>query len=73
MMFKIKSKREDRRMGEYPCIDYVNNAMRYLMHDPPLVEVALEELYWAVTKSGGRFYDDVKTKYEKLAAQGKVR
>ena len=64
----FKRKRRD-RMGEFPSIMFVNNAMRFLMEDPPKVEVALEELYWAVTRSGGGFHDDVKASYEKLAAQ----
>lgn len=68
----FKHKRHD-RMGDYPSITFVNNAMRFLMEDPPKVEVALEELWWAVFRSGGTLHDDVKASYEKLAAQGKVR
>ena len=68
----FKHKRHD-RMGDYPSIVFVNNAMRFLMEDPPKVEVALEELYYEVIKSGGKFHDDVKAGYEKLAAQGRVR
>jgi hypothetical protein len=68
----FKHKRHD-RMGDYPSIVFVNNAMRFLMEDPPKVEVALEELWWAVFRSGGTLHDDVKASYEKLAEQGRVR
>ena len=68
MIFKRKY-----RLGEYPSIVFVNNAMRFLMQDPPKVEVALEELWWAVFRSGGTLHDDVKANYEKLAARGRVR
>lgn len=68
----FKRKRHD-RMGDYPSIVFVNNAMRFLMENPPKVEAALEELWWAVVRSGGTLHDDVKASYEELADQGKVR
>lgn len=53
-MFKIK------RIFEYPECDHLNIALRFLLKDPERNRVAIEEIYFALKRTNGYFYDDVK-------------
>ena len=43
----------------YPECDHLNLALRYLLKNPEQNKVAIEEIYFALTKTHGYFYDDV--------------
>lgn len=44
----------------YPECDHLNIALRFLLKKPEENKVAIEEIYLALRKTGGYFYNDVK-------------
>lgn len=44
----------------YPECDHLNIALRFLLKKPGENELAIEEIYFAIIKTNGYFYDDVK-------------
>ena len=63
-MFKRKKKEV---YGEYPCNDYLNNALRFLLDEKPDTKEAISEICYCISKGNGYFCDDVK---EKLVRTG---
>lgn len=47
----MKNKNKHKCLNEYPCSDYLHNALRFLMDRE--IAVAYEEICWAILKSGG--------------------
>lgn len=48
--------------GEYPCNDYLNNALRALLADDPCrptVANAIGEICYCIMKADGKYADDV--------------
>ena len=43
----------------YPECDHLNLALRYLLKNPEQNKYAIEEIYFALTKTNGYFYNDV--------------
>ena len=53
------------RQWAYPECDHLNLALRYLLKNPEQNKYAIEEIYFALTKTNGYFYEDVsKALYE---------
>lgn len=48
-----------RKMG-YPECDHLNIALRFILESPFPDERVIEEICYAITKTGGYWYDDVK-------------
>lgn len=46
----------------YPECDHLNIALRFLLQKPEENKAAIEEIYFALRKTNGYFYDDVKEK-----------
>ena len=44
----------------YPECDHLNIALRFLLKKPEENKLAIEEIYFAIVKTNGYFYDDVK-------------
>lgn len=44
----------------YPECDHLNIALRFLLKKPEENKLAIEEIYFAIGKTNGYFYDDVK-------------
>lgn len=44
----------------YPECDHLNIALRFLLKKPEENKLAIEEIYFAIVKMNGYFYDDVK-------------
>ena len=44
----------------YPECDHLNVALRFLLKKPTENKLAIEEIYFAISKTNGYFYDDVK-------------
>lgn len=44
----------------YPECDHLNIALRFLLKKPEENRFAIEEIYFALLKTNGYFYDDVK-------------
>lgn len=51
------------KYGEYPCNDYLNNALRCLLKDDnprrPVIANAISEICYCISKADGHFADDV--------------
>jgi len=58
------------RYGEYPCIDYLNNALRYLLEDEKPNVNAINEIVYCIKKAKGRIYADVSKKLNELLGEG---
>ena len=43
-------------LNEYPCSDYLHNALHFLRQGK--VDVAYDEICWAITKSGGELTEE---------------
>ena len=52
--------RKRKLFGEYPACDHLNCALRKLLGSADENRVAIEEIVYAITKSNGYIYDDVK-------------
>lgn len=46
----------------YPECDHLNVALRFLLKNPEENKCVIEEIYFALVKANGYFYDDVKEK-----------
>ena len=57
--------RKENRYGEYPACDHLNCALRVLLRNADENRVAIQEIVYAITKSNGYIYDDVKDALEK--------
>ena len=57
-MLKI-IKRKNKSLVTYHSIDHLNIALRDLLENPQSNRSAIEEICYAITKSGGYFYADV--------------
>lgn len=53
-MFKRK------RVFDYPACDHLNIALQNLLKTPERNKVAIQEIYFALKRTNGYFYDDVK-------------
>lgn len=52
--------RKRKRFGEYPACDHLNIALQKLLGNADENRSAIEEIVYAITKSNGYIYDDVK-------------
>lgn len=58
-MFKCTNKVK----WNYPEIDYLNNAIRFLLKDITENNIlAIQEICYAITKTKGYFHEDIKNK-----------
>lgn len=56
----VKVRRMNKKYGKYPCNDYLNNAIRFLLRNKEGDrELAIEEIVYAIHKADGRIYDDL--------------
>ncbi len=46
-------------IGTYPACDHLNCALGYLLDDAEENRTAIEEICYAITKSGGYFYSQI--------------
>lgn len=59
-MKRLKNKQISTRISEYPACDHLNVAIRLLLKEKLDKESAIKEICYAIFKSGGYFYDDLK-------------
>ena len=45
----------------YPECEHLNIALRYLLKNPEQNKLAIEEIYFALMKTNGYFYEDVSS------------
>ena len=57
---RLKAKYKRLRYGEYPACDHLNIALRKLLSRADENRGAIQEILFAITKSNGYFYDDVR-------------
>ena len=53
---KMKQKSKDRIFSEYPCADFLHNALHFLARNKP--EVTYGEICYALLKSGNKLTDE---------------
>lgn len=62
-MYEKLFKQHKNQYGEYPCNDYLNNALRSLLMDDdphrPTVANAIGEICYCIMKADGKYADDV--------------
>lgn len=58
MGMKLFKKRKP--YGEYPACSHLNVALRYLLDSADENRIPIEEIVYAITKSDGYFFDDVR-------------
>ena len=46
--------------GQYPCCDFLNRALRYLLKEENPNEKAINEICWAIFRADGYFFEDVE-------------
>ena len=46
-----KIKKQNKKIGEYPCVDYLHNALRFIKDNK--LNQAYEEICFAILKSDG--------------------
>ena len=56
----MKLFKKRKQYGEYPACEHLNVALRYLLDSADENRIPIEEIVYAITKSGGYFFDDVK-------------
>ena len=59
----MKFFRQFKKRG-YPECDHLNLALRFLLKKPEENKLAIEEIYFAIGKANGYFYDDVKENFK---------
>ena len=52
--------RSRKPLGEYPACEHLNVALRYLLDSADENRIPIEEIVYAISKSNGYFFDDVK-------------
>jgi hypothetical protein len=52
-------KKKTNPYGEYPCVDYLNNALRSLLNDEHPNTFAISEICYCILKADGKFHGDV--------------
>ena len=57
--------RKRKSYGEYPACSHLNCALRKLLGSADENRVAIEEIVYAITKSGGYIYEDIKDSLKK--------
>ena len=61
----VTNLKKNNLFGKYPCNDYLNNALRFLLrNNDGDRELAIEEIVYAIRKADGYLYDDVKATLE---------
>ena len=52
--------RKRKSYGEYPACEHLNVALQYLLDSADENIIPIEEIVYAISKSNGYFFDDVK-------------
>ena len=61
---------QNNMFGKYPCNDYLNNALRFLLRNGEGDrELAIEEIVYAIRKADGYLCDDIKEKINELEGE----
>lgn len=58
------NKHKNARWGSYPCCDFVNNALRFILDGE--ADCAVEELLQAIWRADGYIYDDLKERVNEV-------
>lgn len=56
LMRKIENEKTNKLLNDYPCSDYLHDALRFLREGN--VDAAYDEICWAITKSGGELTEE---------------
>lgn len=65
-LHRLFSKKTTTALGEYPCNDYLNDAISFLLDSQPVNRAAVQQILWAMVKSGGKVRTTLKPQLNKL-------
>jgi hypothetical protein len=60
----MKIKNKNAIFGKYPCCDFVNNAIRFILDGK--TDAAVEELVKCIYKSNGHLHEDLQEKVNEM-------
>ncbi len=63
----LKKRRKKNKLAEYPCEDYLHNALRFLANGN--TDSAYTEICFAMMKAGAELREEEKGKFDQLLAQ----
>lgn len=64
-----KERQSDRIISEYPCVDYLHNALHFLKSGKP--DVAYSEICHAIIRSGAELSLEEKEEFKRIEERGK--
>mgnify|MGYP006906177825 CR=1 FL=1 len=67
---KMKQKSKDRIFSEYPCADFLHNALHFLARNKP--EVTYGEICYALLKSGNKLTDEEQKIFDNYRKTGQL-
>lgn len=57
-----KQAKFQQNISRYPCNDYLNNALTYLLKYKDPDKLVISEITWCIFVAGGKIYEDVQQK-----------
>lgn len=67
---KMKQKSKDRIFSEYPCADFLHNALHFLARNKP--EVTYGEICYVLLKSGNKLTDEEQKIFDNYRKTGQL-
>ena len=49
-----------KQIGSYPCVDYLNNALRALLEEEELNKLAIREICYCLSYAQGQIFPDIE-------------
>lgn len=63
MFTKNKNKKTNQKMSTYPCVNFLHNALRFVLENE--IDVAYTEICYAIIKSGAELTETEKAEFDK--------
>ena len=60
---KNKSKEINKKLSTYPCVNYLHNALRFILENK--TDVAYSEICYAIMRSGAELTETEKQEFDK--------
>lgn len=63
IFYKNKNKSINQKLSTYPCVNYLHNALRFILENK--ADVAYTEICYAIMKSGADLTETEKAEFDK--------
>lgn len=67
----MKIKEKDKIFSEYPCSDYLHNALRFIMNNK--ADVAYEEICHALIRSGDKLSEEEEKIFKEIQDKYRIK